>query len=140
MRKLLITLFAAGTLVLATSAHADSRYHGGWGGHGHGHGSWYGHSSFGVHIGVPLIWPRPAYYGVAPYAYRYPYAYPVTQVVVERAPQVYVQREVAQTAPAQSTDSYWYYCPDTRTYYPYVKTCPSPWLQVVPQTSPQGTP
>ena len=24
------------------------------------------------------------------------------------------------------------YCPDTRTYYPQVETCPSPWLKVIP--------
>lgn len=24
------------------------------------------------------------------------------------------------------------YCPDTRTYYPQVETCPSPWLKAVP--------
>lgn len=143
MRKLFIALLAVPVLLLATTASAGDRYHGGgyhggWG--GHGHGSWHGHSYFGVQIGVPLIWPRPAYYGVNPYAYpyQYPYAYPATQVVVERQPQVYVQREVAQSAPAQSTDAYWYYCPDSKTYYPYAKTCPTPWLQVVPQTSPQG--
>ena len=25
-----------------------------------------------------------------------------------------------------------YYCPDTRSYYPQVEICPSPWLKVVP--------
>jgi len=27
---------------------------------------------------------------------------------------------------------YWYYCPDTRTYYPYVRECASPWQPVSP--------
>lgn len=27
---------------------------------------------------------------------------------------------------------YWYFCPDSRAYYPYVLECPSQWLAVVP--------
>lgn len=27
---------------------------------------------------------------------------------------------------------YWYFCPDSRAYYPYVLECPSPWMRVVP--------
>jgi len=25
---------------------------------------------------------------------------------------------------------YWYYCPSAGTYYPYVGTCPEPWVPV----------
>jgi hypothetical protein len=110
----------------------------GWygGGHGNyyrGHGGYYGghsgwNSHFGFYLGVPLYWPRPYYYTER---------YPTTQVIVERQPQVYVQREPVATAPAAGT-GYWYYCPESKTYYPYAQTCPSPWMQVVPQTSPQG--
>jgi len=36
-----------------------------------------------------------------------------------------------------SMDSgYWYFCPDSRAYYPYVLECPSGWLAVVPGTAP----
>src|SRR5713101_9363520 len=28
--------------------------------------------------------------------------------------------------------NYWYYCPDSGGYYPDAQTCPSAWLQVVP--------
>jgi len=28
--------------------------------------------------------------------------------------------------------AYWYYCPSANAYYPYVATCPVPWVPVVP--------
>jgi hypothetical protein len=27
----------------------------------------------------------------------------------------------------------WYYCPVAGAYYPYVRTCPEPWVPVVPR-------
>ena len=33
-------------------------------------------------------------------------------------------------------EGYWYYCPDTKTYYPYVQSCASRWQEVVPGTQP----
>ncbi len=33
---------------------------------------------------------------------------------------------------------YWYYCPDSKEYYPYVKSCPSGWMRVVPDANPRG--
>ena len=150
MNKLLVGILALLTLSFGAPAMArDGHYGGDYGrGHGYSHGSYshggyshgghYGsHSRFGLYIGLPLLWPRgayyPGYYGATPYAYSYPYT---TQVIVERQPQVYVQRETTAAAPASS--DFWYYCPDSQTYYPYAQTCPSPWLQVVPQTSPQA--
>ena len=44
----------------------------------------------------------------------------------------------SQTAKQSEEASYWYYCKDLKTYYPYVKNCPSGWQQVVPQTAPPG--
>ena len=44
----------------------------------------------------------------------------------------------AQTAPQAEHAFSWYYCNDTKAYYPYVSECPSGWLQVVPQTAPPG--
>lgn len=135
MRKalaLLLTVFVLtfGTQAMAWGGHYGGGHygHGDYGRHGYGHGDYYSpRVHFGFYIGAPLIWPRVDYYRVDPY--------PVTQVIVERQPQVYVQREVPANQPAAS--GYWYYCPDSRTYYPYAQTCPSAWLQVVPQTSPQ---
>ena len=85
----------------------------------HRHGRSHGH--FGFFIGAPLFWPPPYY----PY-YGYPYRYPPA-VVIERQPQVYIQRE----------PYYWYYCPEPSGYYPYVQNCPRGWQQVVPSAPPQ---
>ena len=134
MKKLLALLLALLALAFGTQAYAWGGHYGGghyghgnYGWHGYGHGDYYSsRAHFGFYIGAPLLWPRVEYY-------RDPY--PVTQVIVERQPQVYVQRETPTAASAAS--NYWYYCPDSRTYYPYAQSCPSPWLQVVPQTSPQ---
>jgi hypothetical protein len=81
---------------------------------------------FGVGLGFPFFYPYP--YPYPPYAYP-AYAPPV---VVQTAPPVYVQPEPAPPSQPQ----YWYYCPTSQTYYPYVQDCPAGWLQVVPQVSP----
>jgi Domain of unknown function (DUF4124) len=36
--------------------------------------------------------------------------------------------------------NYWYYCRDPAGYYPDVPTCPSEWLQVVPNRTADATP
>lgn len=69
------------------------------------HGRFYG----GVVIGGPVWVPPPVYYP--------------PPVYIERAPPVYVE---------QPRQDYWYYCPESKTYYPYVQSCPSPWMKVVP--------
>jgi hypothetical protein len=63
-----------------------------------------------VVIGAPLFYPYPYYppvYAPAP-VYTEPPAY------IEQGSEVY------------------YYCPDSRQYYPDVPSCPSPWMQVLP--------
>jgi hypothetical protein len=60
-----------------------------------------------------------------------PLYYPPT--VVYSSP-VVVEQPASAYAPPEP--QYWYYCPDSRTYYPYTQQCPSGWLQVVP--SPTG--
>ena len=135
MNRYVIAFVALLATTFGASAMAWGGRHGGdyhYGGGGYYHGDhWGSHSHFGFYIGMPLIWPRVDYYrGYSGYT-----PYPVTQVVVERQPQIYVQRET--TANNTTAPGYWYYCPDSRTYYPYAQTCPSAWLQVVPQTTPQ---
>lgn len=86
------------------------------------------HTSFGFYFGGPLYAP---YYYPPPYYYGYP---PV--VVAPAAPTTYVERsDIVAAAPqaAAPAETYWYYCPDTQTYHPYVKTCASPWQRVSPQ-------
>ena len=132
MKRLIPALLAALSLGFSAGAMADDRYHGWDGGH---HGNGYGHyhhdhgyhSNFSLVFGAPLYWP--SYYS----SYGW---YPRSPVIVQQVPVTYVQRE-APPAPARAQSEYWYYCPDTRTYYPYAQTCPSEWLQVVPQTIPR---
>jgi FKBP-type peptidyl-prolyl cis-trans isomerase FkpA len=49
-----------------------------------------------------------------------------------------ISRPSARTAPQSEQASSWYYCNDTKAYYPHVRECPSGWQQVVPQTARPG--
>jgi hypothetical protein len=80
----------------------------------------------GVVIGAPLFW-HPWYYG-GPY-YGGPY-YGGPPVMVQQEPQVYIEKPPATAEP--DATQYWYYCPDSKTYYPYVKQCASPWHKEIP--------
>lgn len=112
-------------------------WHGGSGGHWHGHsGNWHGNGgswsgSVGFYFGAPLGWPGwyspPYYYPYYPY---YPYYYP--QVIVT-SPPVYIERP---TQAAEAQQNWWYYCAESKTYYPYVKHCPGGWQRVTPQPPP----
>jgi len=103
----------------------------------HGHG---GNVRFGLSIGVPLYGPGyyPAPYYPAPYytypAYAYPmpaYGYPPAAV---SSPPVYIEQSAppAAAAPAQPQGE-WYYCADSKAYYPYVRECPGGWQRVPAQ-------
>jgi hypothetical protein len=50
------------------------------------------------------------------------------------SPPVYIEQN-QESAPdvQEQQDSWWYYCPAQRAYYPYVKTCPQGWQRVAPQ-------
>ena len=88
----------------------------------------------GIHFGYPLI-GFPYYYPPYHYApYYYPAYYPPPVVVQQQAP-VYVEQD-PQPAPSVQPSTpagYWYYCADSRAYYPYVKQCPAGWQRVAPQ-------
>ncbi len=126
-------------LLASTAALADYRGHGY--GHGHGHG---GNVRFGISIGVPVFGPRfypSPYYGYPAYTYPEPvYAYPAPVyayppvVVQPSAPPVYIEREAAPaaSAPTQSQND-WYYCAESKAYYPYVAQCPAGWQRVPAQ-------
>jgi hypothetical protein len=85
-----------------------------------------GHLHIGLHFGVPLA--APAFY--TPYR---PLYYPAPLYVVPAAPQVYIERD-GVVPPAQ--DAWWYYCPQSGAYYPYVRHCPGGWQRVAPQPPP----
>ena len=95
-------------------------------------GQAYGHFRGGVYIGPGWgPWWGPGY----GYSYPYPY-YSPPPVVIQQAPQEYVQ----QPAPQPEEQQYWYYCQESKAYYPYVKKCPSGWMRVVPTPAPVPAP
>ncbi len=110
-----------------------------WAHHGGRHFHHHNHARVGVYVGAPLLW-SPWWY--APYPY-----YPQTVVVRPAAPVVYVEQADAAAAPsgaamlapapqAEAPQQFWHYCADSKTYYPYVSTCASPWQRVIPHTPP----
>jgi hypothetical protein len=82
----------------------------------------------GIYLGAPL-YPGPWWYAPDPFYPYYPYApspyYYAPAPHVYEQPPVYIEQPVPQP-------QYWYYCEASRTYYPYVQTCATPWLRVVP--------
>jgi hypothetical protein len=127
-RKFLMTAVVALGLTPAIGI-GVAEAHGGGGGGGHGggfggrgfggggfHDGGFGRGGFGVGFG---------YYGGGfydPYGYDYGYAYP----------QPYSQ----VMAGAPSSQNVWYFCPPTKTYYPYVQSCSVSW-QAVPAVASQ---
>jgi hypothetical protein len=111
MRRVLTLAVAAVIGALASAGPADA----------HGRR---GRVHFGVVIGGPLWW----------HGYGWPHYPPYERVIVQRSgPTVYVERDADGVE--RDADQYWYFCPDSNTYYPYVKQCASPWHRVAPQPS-----
>lgn len=81
-----------------------------------------GHVRFGINFGVPLYAPYYSPYYYPPYPAPY---YP--PVVVQQAPITYVQQ--APSGPSTAPPD-WYYCAESKVYYPYVKQCPGGWQRV----------
>lgn len=105
----------------------DGSHHGGyyWGGRG---------SSYGVVIGGPYwgaSWYSPYYYPY--YSPYYPYAPAVT---VPSRQQEYIEQPRDKSSPRPS--GVWYFCPESNTYYPYVRECQGGW-QTVPAQPPSET-
>ncbi len=114
----------------------------------------------GVYIGAPIL--AFGAYRAFHHPFYSPYYYPpvvVVPQVVPQAPPVYIEQpqviqppmqqssppiqpeqqmnqRPAEQVPQSSSNAMWYFCPDSRIYYPYVKECPSGWQPVTPQ--PQG--
>src|SRR5205814_1770829 len=81
---------------------------------------------FGVYVGGPYWGPYwgPAYYYPPPY-YYYPPA--------PAQPTEYIER----IDPSES--GWWYYCDQSRNYYPHVRECAGGWKRVAP-VPPSATP
>jgi len=113
----------------------------GWGRPGWGPGPrvwWGGGWGWG-----PRVWWGPGWWGYPTFPYAY--APPAPAVVVQPAPQTFIQQiprpaTALQQAPppagqAEAPGTYWYYCAESRGYYPHVGECPGGWLTVVPPGS-----
>ena len=79
-----------------------------------------GRVHLGFHFGFPLYAPY-WYYPPPPPVYYYP--------IPPASPSVYVER-------GEPAEHWWYYCEQTRAYYPYVKECPGGWKRVPPAPPP----
>ena len=118
--RIVAALAALLAMVLASGAQAQR-----WG-HKHSHG----HSRVVVGVGFPIGW------GYWPYWHYPPPNYYSPRVVVPAEPTIYVERDDAEPAPGEDPSQYWYFCRDSKTYFPYVKECPTPWQRVVPHPPP----
>jgi hypothetical protein len=63
-----------------------------------------------------------------------PFWFPWPYPVYSYAPPLVIEPELSMQQPAPT---YWYYCVDAKTYYPYTQQCPGGWLKVAP-TTPAG--
>jgi hypothetical protein len=103
-------------------------------GHGHGHGQRGRHHTFRGGTWTGTTWSEwDPWWWAAPYypAYLYYYDYWAPPDINQEPSPVYVQ-----PTPQVEEQSYWYFCPDSRNCYPYVKQCPKGWLKVVPPAGP----
>jgi hypothetical protein len=120
MKRLLWVAALAACLVVGAAAEAHGP-HARWGG-----SVWVGSGYWG---GAGPWWGARPWWGG-----YYPGYYAAPPVVVQQPAPVYIQ-----PTPAPEPQ-YWYYCEDTRAYYPYVKQCPRGWMRVVPPEPPAGQP
>lgn len=98
-----------------------------------------GQVQFGISIGAPVYWGGGywgGYWG-PPHHFYYPgpLYYPAPLVVTPPVPHTYIEQPALAPAPAL-TQTYWYYCAESQTYYPYVKQCAGAWQRVIPHAPP----
>jgi hypothetical protein len=110
MKKLFYFVLVIFVIIMGSVLSAQAR--------GHGHFSSRG--SVWIGTGWGPWWNAPVYQ----------YYWEPTFDIEEQSP-VY-----SVPAPQSEEQYYWYYCPDSRNYYPYVKKCPEGWLKVVPSPAP----
>jgi len=123
-------------------AHGSGGGHGGSGGHGHGvrgsavarAGEWagrggglggYGYRHYGYGCcgwGIGFADPYWDSYLWMDYGVDDSYVYTAAPI----------PSTVPENAYLEPAPSYWYYCPDSATYYPYVEQCASAWQRVTP--------
>lgn len=117
----IVAVMAAALLTLVASVSALA----------HG-GGYYGRPR----VSVGFVWGGPGYWGYPGFYYPPPYYYYPQVVGVPAEPTTYIERGDTYAQPEQAQD-FWYYCPDAKAYYPYVKHCAGSW-QRVPAQPPQA--
>lgn len=117
--KRIIPVLMLSTLLVSASvipcAWADGHANPRWG-HSDDHGGHAGHWDYGWLwvVGIALL------------------IYNVTRPAhIPQPPTVMIQ--ALPTAPSPAT-AFWYFCPSSGSYYPYVQTCPDGWLTVLATT------
>lgn len=109
----------------------------GWGGPRAGWGGpgprvWWG-GRFGWGPWGPRPWWGPGWYGYPAFPYAYAPAPPT--VIVQPGPQTFIQQSPPPASQAEAPGTFWYYCAESRSYYPHVGECPGGWMTVVPPAS-----
>jgi hypothetical protein len=113
-------------LLLGTASEAAfARGRGGHSGHRHSGGS---RVAIGMVVAAPAFWYLPTSI----------YAPPVA--ATSTAPTVYIELGDAQSASGESAGGWWYYCEDSRAYYPYVRECAREWQAVAVTATPPSVP
>jgi hypothetical protein len=85
--------------------------------------------SVGVGFGYGGYWGP--YWG--PWYYPPPVYYPAPAIVVPSQPVTYIEQGGNQASAEYSgSGGWWYYCDSAKSYYPYVKECPTGWQRVAP--------
>jgi len=145
---------AGGMSAWADDHHHDHHdHHGGPGGHPgggtwHGSGHWSHHDFAHFSPAERAAWVGGGWHhewhngrfgwwwGVGGAWYFYPepiYPYPTYVADIYYDPGMVAPPPAAPVAPvAGYQPGYWYYCPASGAYYPYVQTCPVPWTPVAP--------
>jgi hypothetical protein len=138
LRSLFLVALAI-SLLGAGMAAGDGKYGGGHyrGGGYYGGGHYGGHHRGGVDFFIGGPFWDPFWYYPAPYysPYYYPNYYPYYAPEVPSSPSGYIERD--EQAESSAPSGFWYYCPESKAYYPYVRECPGGW-QTVPAEPPSG--
>lgn len=100
---------------------------------------------FGLAVGIPIGLGYGYYGGYYPPPYYSPYYAPYypPMVTAPYASPTYIEQGGPQSAPVPApqaspgSQNYWYYCAESKSYYPYVNQCPGGWQRVSP-TPPSG--
>ena len=149
MKTSKIGLFLTLTVTLLVGGSTSGSAFGHGGGGGRGGGGWHGGTRVGIHLGAPIgfnygYYPY-SYYGAPYYGLPYYSPAPVYYPPVQSAPVIYTEQDDASQFKVQGVPknlspdvqgSWWYYCVDSKTYYPYVNQCAGGWLRVAPQSAP----